>query len=136
MLLSYTLLTHFVLVQTKVHFKISITLGHFISFYSSLFPVFIFFPFLVALSLFGNNPGHLTSECKSTIFYLPILFYFLLCVVIVFFFYLFWASASLKALEVSWPKADLLSLFSHVGKLQTRQQRGPGVSGRADDGAV
>ena len=51
----------------KVHFTISLTLGNLISFYCSLFPAFISSPFLVAFSLLGNNPGHVTSKYKSTV---------------------------------------------------------------------
>lgn len=137
MLLSYIILTQFVLAHTNVRFKISITLGNLISFYCSLFPAFIFSSFMWH-SLLGNNPGHLTSEYKSIILFY-FLFYSLLfshmhCKCLSF--DLCWMSASLKPLEVNLPKQDLTSLFLHVGKLQTCQQQCPRVPGRADDGAV
>lgn len=53
--------------------------------------------------------------------------------------WLYWIPSgwlALKALGVSLPQGDLASLLSHVGKLQTRQQRCPRDSGRVDDGAV
>lgn len=131
--LSYIFLTRFVLAQTKTHFKISITLGNFTSFYCSS----CFSPFLLHSLFLGISLGPLTSEGKSTNTYLS---YFISFCFAMPFKYLFldslWVSASLKPLEVSLPKGKLASLFSHVAKLQTRQQRCPGDAGRSDDGAV
>lgn len=98
----------------------------------------------MAFSLLGNNPGHVISEYKSTVStYLsyfsifPDAFYLFFS--LMHFKWLYWIPSgwlALKALGVSLPQGDLASLLSHVGKLQTRQQRCPRDSGRVDDGAV